>query len=70
MDLRALKKRHERQNLFLVVTGLIVIGSGLIGLIYGRTAFWVSLACLMTGALLILLIYGVLFLLEVITGSD
>lgn len=69
-DLGELRKRHDRQNLFAVVAGLIIIGSVLIGLVYGRTAFFVSLPCLTGGALVVLLLFGLLGLLELAVKRD
>ncbi len=65
-----LKKRHERQNLLFVTGGLILIGSALIGLIYGWLAALVAIPLLMAGALLVLGVYGVLVLIERAVGED
>jgi hypothetical protein len=62
-------KRQERKNsdkklLYLVIFSLVVVGSGLIGLIFGWQALLTSLPCLFGGALLILIPWGLLTLAE------
>jgi hypothetical protein len=43
---------------------LIVVGSGLIGLVFGWQALFTSLPCLLGGSLLILIPWGLLTLTE------
>ena len=64
IDYRRLRKRHDRQLLWLVLGGLLIIGGGLIYLIYGRWALATGLLCLLPGAGLILFLWGLLSLIE------
>jgi hypothetical protein len=61
-DTRRARKRQERQLLALVAAVLVVIGGGLIALIYGPSALITALPCLLAGAGAILILY-LLFLL-------
>ncbi len=63
-DYRALRRRLERNLLFWVIALLLVVGGGLIGLIYGGGALILGLSCLAVGAGVILLLWGVLTLME------
>jgi hypothetical protein len=56
------RKRQERQLVGLAIGVLVVIGGGLIALIYGPGALVTALPCLLGGAGAILLLY-LLFLL-------
>ncbi len=66
---REQRRKEDRNLLFLVIFTLIVIGGGLIGFIYGVAALIGSLICLGGGALLILLLWGLLSGLEKISGD-
>jgi fatty acid desaturase len=61
---REIRKNDNRSFLILVIFTLVVVGSMLIGLIYGGTAVLTALPFLLGGALLILLPWGVLTLIE------
>lgn len=63
-DLRQHQKNDDRKLLFVVIFVLVVVGSGLIGLIWGWPALLTSLPCLLGGALLILVPWGLLSLVE------
>lgn len=62
-------KRQSRQNdeqrlLYLVIFTLVVVGGGLIGLIFGWEAWLTAVPCLLGGAFLILVPWGLLTLAE------
>jgi len=63
-DYRRIKRRTDRQMLWLVLGGLLMIGGGLIYLIYGKWALATGLLCLIPGAGLILVLWGLLSLIE------
>ena len=63
-DDRGRRQREERQLLALVALALILVGGGVIALIYGWTALLTALPCLFSGAGAILLLYLLLLLLE------
>jgi uncharacterized membrane protein YjjP (DUF1212 family) len=69
-DYRQIKQRTDRQMLWLVVGGLLVIGGGLIFLIYGKWALATSLLCLIPGIGLILFLWGLLSVIERWMGED
>ena len=56
-DMRAYRKRSERQLVIAVVVVLVVIGSVVIGLVYGWQSILTALLCLLPGAGVILLIW-------------
>jgi hypothetical protein len=56
-DLRRTQKQTERRLLILAVAVLIVVGGGLIALIYGPGALLAALPCLFGGAGAILFLY-------------
>jgi hypothetical protein len=65
----ATNKRQSRRNddkklLYLVIFTLVVIGGGLIGLIFGWEAMATAVPCLLGGAFLILVPWGLLTLAE------
>lgn len=62
-------KRQSRRNddkrlLYLVIFTLVVVGGGLIGLIFGWEALATAVPCLLGGAFLILVPWGLLTLAE------
>ncbi len=61
---RQLRKDDNRSFLMMVIFTLVVVGSVLIGLIYGWAAVLTALPCLLGGALLIFVPWGVLTLIE------
>ena len=63
-DYRRIRRRTDRQMLWLVLGGLLMIGGGLIYLIYGKWALVTGLLCLIPGAGLILFLWGLLSLIE------
>ena len=63
-DLRQHRKNEDKKLLLVVIFVLVVVGSGLIGLIWGWQALLTSLPCLLGGALLILVPWGLLTLVE------
>ena len=63
-DHRRTRKRHERQVLVLVLLTLVVVGGGLIGLIFGLESMIGALPCLFAGAGAILVLYVLFFLAE------
>ncbi|MCX7852406.1 MAG: hypothetical protein N2383_06440 [Caldilineales bacterium] len=64
MDYRRYRRQTDRRLLALVVGTLLIGGGGLIYLIYGRWALVTGLACLLPGAGVILLLWGLLSLIE------
>lgn len=63
-NLRQHKKDDDKKMLYVVIFTLVVVGSGLIGLIFGWQALLTSIPCLLGGALLILVPWGLLTLAE------
>jgi hypothetical protein len=64
---RDLRRYAKQTNIRLIIGGmavLVIIGDGLILLIYGRDAAVMGLLCLMVGLLPLLLIWVVLSILE------
>lgn len=58
------KRTAERRYLFLVLLTLVLVGGGLIGLVFGPEAFLTALPCLLVGVMLILAPWLLLSLLE------
>jgi len=58
------RRNQERNLLFLVIFVLVVIGTGLIGLIWGIRSAFLGGICLVSGAVLIVGIWLLLRLLE------
>ncbi len=69
-DYRGLRHRLDRELLFWVIALLLVVGGGLIGLIYGGGALILGLSCLVVGAGVILLLWGILTLIERWASGD
>jgi hypothetical protein len=56
-DFRAMRKRHERWTLIAAIIVLVVVGGGLIGLLFGLSEMLSALPCLMAGAAVIAALY-------------
>ena len=56
-DYREIRKRHERWTLIAAIVVLVVVGGGLIGLIFGFSQLLTALPCLMGGAAVIAALY-------------
>ena len=52
-DYRGTRRRQEKSLLYLVIFVLVVVGTGLIGLIWGMNAAFLGAVCLVSGAILI-----------------
>ncbi|HID33263.1 MAG TPA: hypothetical protein EYP25_01595 [Anaerolineae bacterium] len=59
-----MRRAGDGQQLWMVVGGLLIIGGGLIYLIYGKWALATGLLCLFPGAGLILFLWGLLSVIE------
>ncbi len=64
MDYRRYRRQTEKQLLVAVIGALLIVGGGLIYLIYGRWALLTGLACLVPGAGLLLFLWGLLTWIE------
>lgn len=69
-DTRRSRRRADRQLLWLVIGVLLLVGGGLIYLIYGRWAVVTGLFCLIPGAGIILILWGLLSLIERWVGES
>ena len=49
-DYRAVRRRHELWTLLAVLVVLVVVGAGLIGLIFGFSQLLTAVPCLLAGA--------------------
>ncbi len=67
---RARRKQAERRTLWAVVFSLVVVGALSIGLVYGWPEALTALLCLIPGAATIALLWGLLNLVEKLTGED
>jgi len=63
-NMRRYRRDSDKKLLYLVIFVLVVVGSGLIALIFGWQTLFTSLPCLLGGALLILVPWGLLTLAE------
>jgi hypothetical protein len=63
-NLRAMRTRHERWTLIAVIVVLVVVGGGLIGLIFGFSQLVTALPCLLAGAGLIAGLYFLFVVME------
>lgn len=63
-DLREYRRQGERQLVIIVIAFLVLVGGGLIGLIYGWPAVLSALPCLLFGGGLIGFLFLFLKLLE------
>ncbi len=61
---RQQRREADKKLLYLVLFTLVVVGSLLIALIFGWQTFFTSLPCLLGGALLIVVPWGLLTLVE------
>ncbi len=61
---RAQRKENDRKILWLILFTLVVVGGGLIALIFGPGALLTALPCLLGGAALILVPWGLLTAVE------
>ena len=62
--MRAYRQQTDKKLLYLVLFTLVVVGGGLIALIWGPASLLTALPCLLGGALLILIPWTVLTALE------
>jgi fatty acid desaturase len=69
-DLRAQRRDINRRLLGLVLFVLVVVGSALIAAFYGLNAALVAMACLVSGALVIGLLWLVFTLIEKWAGAE
>ncbi len=67
---RETRRRNDRILLWLVVGTLLVVGTTLIGMIWGFPAAITGGLCLGGGAVLILLLWGLLTLMEKLVGDE
>jgi protein-S-isoprenylcysteine O-methyltransferase Ste14 len=63
-DLRKYRRQTERRLTIAVVVFLVLVGGGLIGLIYGPSAALMGISCLFLGAGIIGLLFAILTLME------
>ena len=69
-DLRKYRRQTERQLTIAVVVFLVLVGGGLISLIYGPGAAFMGVSCLLLGAGIIGLLFIILTLMERWAKSD
>lgn len=65
-----MRSRSDRHFLWLVIGSLLIVGGGLIFLIYGRWALVTGLLCLIPAAGIILFLWGLLTLIERWVAED
>jgi hypothetical protein len=63
-NMRRFRRESDRKFLYLVIFTLVVVGGGLIALIYGPGSLLTALPCLLIGAALILVPWLVLTVFE------
>lgn len=68
-DLRRHRRQTDRRLLMAVLISLVVVGSVLIGLIYGWRSVFTALLCLLPGALIIVLLWLFLHGIERLTAD-
>jgi uncharacterized membrane protein YjjP (DUF1212 family) len=69
-DMRKIRREFDSHGLWLVLFGLIVIGGGIITIVYGPTAALASVLCLVAGAALVVFVWGILTLIGKLVGED
>lgn len=67
-DRRAERRRDQRRLITIVVAFLVVVGTIAIAFVYGAAPATLGLICLLGGAAVLLLVWGVLLLIECIAG--
>jgi hypothetical protein len=68
--MRKIRREFDSHGLWLVLFGLIVIGGGIITIVYGPTAALASVLCLVAGAALVVFVWGILTLIGKLVGED
>lgn len=68
-DLRRYRRQTDRRLLVAVLVMLVVVGSVLIGLIYGWRSIFSALLCLLPGAVIIVLLWLFLYGIERLTAD-
>jgi len=68
-DTRSFRRRTDRALLIAVILALVVVGGGLIYLIWGSTAFLTGLPCLLFGAGMITVLWLLLAGIERFVGD-
>ena len=63
-DMRAYRRQTERRLVIAIIFMLVLIGSVVIGLVYGWPAVFTGLLCLLPGAGIFLLLWIVLSVIE------
>lgn len=63
-NMRQYRRDNDKKLLYLVIFTLVVVGSGLIALIFGWETLITAVPCLLGGAFLILVPWGLLTLAE------
>ena len=63
-DYRAMRRRHDRALFLAVIAVLLVVGGGLIYIIYGTGALITGLACLLFGVGILLLLWLIMSAIE------
>lgn len=66
-DVREYRRRTERHLLVAVLVMLVVVGSAMIGLVYGWQSIFTALLCLLPATMLILLLWLLLSGMERLT---
>ncbi len=59
-DMRAYRRRNERQLVIAIVVVFVIVGSVVIGLVYGWTSIFTALLCLLPGAGVFILLWAIL----------
>jgi protein-S-isoprenylcysteine O-methyltransferase Ste14 len=63
-DMRAYRRQTERRLVVAIIFALVLIGSVVIGLVYGWPSVFTGLLCLLPGAGIFLLLWIVLTIIE------
>ncbi|MCS7061133.1 MAG: hypothetical protein RMN25_08185 [Anaerolineae bacterium] len=69
-DLRRLRRESNRRLLALTLFVLVVVGGGLIAVLYGAPAAWIGVVCLLAGAGIILGLWFIFTLIGKWVGED